>query len=528
MQSLGANPAEIDLQAPPMPDRRRRVRHKVQLPAYASLNGNASSPALELSEIVDISEDGMAIQSASPLEVDQRADFCLDLPETHALIRTEGKVIWTGLAGRAGVEFSEMREESASALKKWLFANAIAACVNHAVETTDASHESLLQSSSAEDFQAHPDHTSMLAALAAVKREVEGLETDLDAALHLIARRAQAFTRATGAAIALTEGEDMICRANAGRDAPPLGAHLRIGSGFSGECVRTGTLLRCDDSDTDPRVDRESCRVLGIRSMAAAPIRSDDSIIGLLEVFSSEAKAFGSEDELVLLRLAEVVSGAVRRAESPQEDSGAKSTVDDEFPVEDASDLPLPELSRSRNSFLIAAGITIVFVIVWLIGTWGGNSGRHTTSTPSAERSKAISQSPTATPAAAGDLQALADQGDPAAQFAVGARYATGEDVAQDYTEAVRWFTKAAEQGHVAAQATLGAYYWAGRGVPADLSRAYFWSLLAEAGGDEASKSRVALLASRLNRAQIVSAQQQANEWIKQHQLAGKSSPTAR
>jgi len=60
-------------------------------------------------------------------------------------------------------------------------------------------------------------------------------------------------------------------------------------------------------------------------------------------------------------------------------------------------------------------------------------------------------------------LRRLAQKGDPAAQFAVGARFATGEDVKQDYAEAARWFSMAAEQGHIAAQATLGAYYWPGR-----------------------------------------------------------------
>ncbi len=94
----------------------------------------------------------------------------------------------------------------------------------------------------------------------------------------------------------------------------------------------------------------------------------------------------------------------------------------------------------------------------------------------------------------------MAEQGDPAAQFSLGARYATGEEVKQDYTEAVRWFTKAAEQGHILAQATLGAYYWAGRGVPQDLTKAYYWSVLAQAGGDQASKYRVAVLASRMSR----------------------------
>ncbi len=115
-------------------------------------------------------------------------------------------------------------------------------------------------------------------------------------------------------------------------------------------------------------------------------------------------------------------------------------------------------------------------------------------------------------------LQKLAADGDPTAEFDLGARYATGEDVKQDYFQAVRWFTAAAEQGHVIAQATLGAYYWAGRGIPQDLSKAYFWSILAQAGGDEASKYRVAVLASRMNREQIIVAQQQADDWIKTHQ----------
>ena len=123
-------------------------------------------------------------------------------------------------------------------------------------------------------------------------------------------------------------------------------------------------------------------------------------------------------------------------------------------------------------------------------------------------------------------LRKLAEQGDPAAQFALGARYATGEEVRQDYTEAVRWFGQAADRGHILAQATLGAYYWAGRGVTPDLTKAYFWSALAQAGGDQASKYRVAVLTSRMSRSQILAAQQQANDWLRNHQMAGNTSPS--
>ena len=132
-------------------------------------------------------------------------------------------------------------------------------------------------------------------------------------------------------------------------------------------------------------------------------------------------------------------------------------------------------------------------------------------------------------PASANDLASLrkvAERGDPAAQFALGARYATGEEVKQDYTEAVKWFTLAAEQGHILSQATLGAYYWAGRGVPQDLTKAYYWSVLAQAGGDQASKYRVAVLASRMSRSQVLAAQQQANDWL--NNFAGRSPSSSR
>ena len=73
-------------------------------------------------------------------------------------------------------------------------------------------------------------------------------------------------------------------------------------------------------------------------------------------------------------------------------------------------------------------------------------------------------------------------------------------------------------------QATLGANYWSGRGAPQDLNKAYFWAVLAQSGGDDASRYRVVFLASRMTHAQVVAAQQRADEWIKAHEAASASS----
>ena len=103
----------------------------------------------------------------------------------------------------------------------------------------------------------------------------------------------------------------MICVVSAGSDAPGLGARLQIGSGFSGECVRTRQLLRCDDSELDVRVDRETCRALGVRSIVAVPIFCCGAIAGLMEMFSPNAQAFSKVPDPAFEHFAEEASIAL-------------------------------------------------------------------------------------------------------------------------------------------------------------------------------------------------------------------------
>jgi hypothetical protein len=139
---------------------------------------------------------------------------------------------------------------------------------------------------------------------------------DLDAALQLLAERAQYITGASGAAIALRRGQqnDLLCRASVGSNAPELGALLSMEYGLSGESVRTRQALRCDDAERDPRVNREGCRQLGIASVVVMPILSDDQVLGVFELFSGKPRAFEERDISALLRLSEMVETAVKHA----------------------------------------------------------------------------------------------------------------------------------------------------------------------------------------------------------------------
>src|SRR5208283_1387110 len=53
-------------------------------------------------------------------------------------------------------------------------------------------------------------------------------ETELDSALQLLVERAQYITGATGTALALPRGEEMVCRASTGPSAPAVGARLQV------------------------------------------------------------------------------------------------------------------------------------------------------------------------------------------------------------------------------------------------------------------------------------------------------------
>jgi hypothetical protein len=138
-----------------------------------------------------------------------------------------------------------------------------------------------------------------------------------------------------------------------------------------------------------------------------------------------------------------------------------------------------------------------------------------------------------------------AQQGDAAAQFLLGFVYAEGMGAAQDYGQAVRWYTKAAEQGHIDAQLMLAMMYAEGQkvvrdpqqavkwyttaagqenadaqillaemytrmpGLPEDSQESWKWMLIAEANTRDVAALKMRLV-SRLTADQITEAQKQA------------------
>lgn len=121
--------------------------------------------------------------------------------------------------------------------------------------------------------------------------------------LDILVQHARYITGATGAAIALREGDRLVCQASTGFTAPALESRLQTTSSISAECLRTGAIQHCASVDTDERVDVEGCRQLGIESILVAPLRRGKEIMGLLQVLSMQPRAFGDADLATLKRV---------------------------------------------------------------------------------------------------------------------------------------------------------------------------------------------------------------------------------
>jgi TonB family protein len=162
--------------------------------------------------------------------------------------------------------------------------------------------------------------------------------------LTVIAQRAQAFTNASGTAIALSEGnaDEIICRARSGSAAPEVGAALRVEGSFTGLCIQTGKELRCDDAETDTRVDTVAIRSLGIRSMVVTPIREDNRVIGVLACFAPTAHAFTITHVAVLKTMADQIGVLLQKEKRNREEGIVPEVPANSGPVHSKPSTPAP------------------------------------------------------------------------------------------------------------------------------------------------------------------------------------------
>jgi hypothetical protein len=94
---------------------RHSDRHRLETLVYLQF-GVAAMPAI----VLDLSEQGLALQAPEPLPPVQNVPLRFVLPGTTHLVEATGEVIWADDDGRAGLFFSGIAPASRHHLKIWL------------------------------------------------------------------------------------------------------------------------------------------------------------------------------------------------------------------------------------------------------------------------------------------------------------------------------------------------------------------------------------------------------------------------
>jgi TonB family protein len=196
--------------------------------------------------------------------------------------------------------------------------------------------------------------------LAQLRTSISDSNLSLDYLLDSIVQAARLVACADGAAIAMRRDKVVVCQARSGDMAPELGTELDADAHISGECLRTGGTLRCEDTHNDPRVDAEACRSVGLRSVAVVPVGRKPAVSGVLEAFSALPNAFDDTQVKLLEEMAELVIAAQHRsAESGVEVASLK-------------------LVNTRKRSLILGAVAVLVLFSWLV--FRGKSNGHPSS----------------------------------------------------------------------------------------------------------------------------------------------------
>lgn len=155
------------------------------------------------------------------------------------------------------------------------------------------------------------DKAGQLQRIIETQTEIVQADLDLDKFMQKIVDTLKDLTLAKGAVVELVDGDHMVYRSASGEISQHVGLRLHRSGSLSGMCVASGIALKCDDSETDTRVDKEACRRVGVRSMVCTPLFQAGVPVGVLKVMSQAVGGFDDDDLQTLNLLAGMLGAAL-------------------------------------------------------------------------------------------------------------------------------------------------------------------------------------------------------------------------
>jgi hypothetical protein len=152
-----------------------------------------------------------------------------------------------------------------------------------------------------------------LSALLELQQSIATGEPDVDRAMHLVADRARNVADASGIAIALRRGDQLVYRAGSGCAASYVGRHMTAILSVSAHKEARGEILRVENAQADARIEAAICRQFEAQSLLILPIYDECAVAGVLEVLFTEPHAFQDREMRTYRLMAGLVGEAMSR-----------------------------------------------------------------------------------------------------------------------------------------------------------------------------------------------------------------------
>ncbi|HOB47941.1 MAG TPA: GAF domain-containing protein [Mycobacterium sp.] len=147
-----------------------------------------------------------------------------------------------------------------------------------------------------------------------VQQAINSAVNTPEGVMRTVVDKAREATDAPGAAVQFAEGNEMVIKFASGLLEDWEGLRVTTAGTLSGLATLTGSVVICEDTETDSRVDRESSRKVNVRSSIIVPLKHGDRAIGVLQLVSDKPHDFDQRDAQLLEELAGFIAAAWRRA----------------------------------------------------------------------------------------------------------------------------------------------------------------------------------------------------------------------
>jgi GAF domain-containing protein len=211
------------------------------------------------------------------------------------------------------------------------------------------------------------DYSSALAQIVETQHRIEGNQLDAEAALSLVAAQLIEICGAAGAAIGILQGNTVRYRAIAGIRGLPLGSEVPLDKALCASSIRTGDVFSCPNVNPQSQGNLGECRRRGIGSLIIVPVFREGEVIGALELYYSDPRAFSEHDVNTCQLMGGLVSEALARHKEPsprrETGQGQSATVPNPAPNppdDEKADLFRKALLEEANQISKAVPATAV------------------------------------------------------------------------------------------------------------------------------------------------------------------------